>query len=157
MVTISSAGSHFQVQGHIYGQVVTLYQIYCTKTNKESSLLTAFLFYNQKGLEPANEFPRSKPAGRSWLGEQSGGLFDNEWACRSCLRNHRHRAKFLNLALFFFCFFYHFFYHNKTIISPKNNTKTCLTSATWQNQVIHIKFHKRRIKWNISFAKKSNI
>ena len=26
------------------------------------------------------------------LGEQSGGLFDNEWACRSCLRNHKDRT-----------------------------------------------------------------
>lgn len=35
--------SHFQVQGHIFGQVVTLYQIYCTKTYKAFSVrLSAF-------------------------------------------------------------------------------------------------------------------
>lgn len=29
--------SHFQVQGHILGQVVTLYQICCTKTQNETT------------------------------------------------------------------------------------------------------------------------
>lgn len=37
--------SHFQVQGHIFGQVVTLYQICCTKTPRRRLFTPSFFFY----------------------------------------------------------------------------------------------------------------
>lgn len=63
--------SHFQVQGHIFGQVVTLYQICCTKTYKAFSVkLSAFLFGAPRRCIKRWRFGLHGPGGSEHFQEQ---------------------------------------------------------------------------------------